>query len=224
MIEFERVRKAYPQGRRTVVALDDVTLRIEPGEIAVVMGRSGSGKSTLLHLAGALDLPTSGVVRVEGRDVAQLTDDERTLLRRDRIGFVFQYFNLVPTLSVADNVALPCLLAGDRPARVAPRVDALLERIGLRDRASHFPEELSGGEMQRVAIARALVGEPPIVLADEPTGNLDSATAGEILGLLREVGAEKGRTVVIVTHDASAERFGTRTIRLRDGRLDGTAA
>ncbi len=202
-----------------MVALDGLTARIEKGEFVAVMGPSGSGKSTLLHLAGGLDLPTSGTVRLEGQATSEMSDDALTHLRRRRIGFVFQFFNLIPTLRVAENVALPLLLDGARQGDARGRVDALLDRVGLAPRREHFPDELSGGEMQRVAVARALVIDPAIVLADEPTGNLDSETGRGILELLRDVASREGRTIVMVTHDAGAAAFAGRTMRLKDGRV-----
>ena len=221
MIEFDAVKKSYPQGGREVRALDGLSLHLPAGALTAVVGPSGSGKSTLLHLAAGLDLPTSGTVTIDGRTTASMSDDELTLLRRTRIGLVFQFFNLIPTLRAVENVALPLLLAGARQGDVRPRVEALLERLGLAGRGERFPEELSGGEMQRVAIARALIIEPAVLLADEPTGNLDSATGLGVLELLREVAAGEGRTVVMVTHDERAAAFGHRTVRLSDGRLDG---
>ena len=220
MIGFQDVRKIYPQGGREVRALDGLTLKLEPGALTVVMGPSGSGKSTLLHLAGGLDQPSSGTVTIGGRATTSMTDQELTLLRRTRIGFVFQFFNLIPTLRAVENVSLPLMLAGARQGDVRPKVEALLDRLGLAARREHFPEELSGGEMQRVAIARALVIEPAVVLADEPTGNLDSATGMGILKVLRDVAEREGRTVVMVTHDPAAAAVGHRTVRLRDGKLD----
>ena len=224
MIEFRNVRKLYPQGTRAIAALDGVSLRIDRGGFTCLTGPSGSGKSTFLHLAGGLDLPTSGEVLLEGTATSSRSDDDLTLLRRRRLGFVFQFFNLIPSLSVAENVALPLLLEGRRPAEVERRVAPLLERVGLGARRGSAPDELSGGEMQRVAVARALVADPAIVLADEPTGNLDSATGRGILELLHTVAKEDGRTVVVVTHDPSAARFADRVVRLRDGRVesDGT--
>ncbi|HKE02088.1 MAG TPA: ABC transporter ATP-binding protein [Planctomycetota bacterium] len=222
MIELDAVRKTYRQGARDVVALDSVSMSIRDGEFLAVMGRSGSGKSTLLHLAGALDLPSAGSVRIDGVATSAMTDDERTLLRRHRLGFVFQFFHLIPTLRVGENVALPLLLAGIAPREATARAERLLDRTGIAARRDHFPAELSGGEQQRAAIARALVIDPPVVLADEPTGNLDSATARGVLELLREVAHEK-RTVVLVTHDPTAAAFGDRIVQLRDGRVDGTA-
>jgi len=221
VIEFAEVRKTYPQGGREVRALDGLSLKLAPGELTSIMGPSGSGKSTLLHLAGGLDLPTSGTVTIEGRATASMSDEELTLLRRSRIGFVFQFFNLIPTLRVVENVSLPLLLAGARQGDARAKVEALLDRVGLSGRREHFPDELSGGEMQRTAIARALVVEPAIVLADEPTGNLDSTTGRGILEILRDVADREKRTVVMVTHDANAATYGHRTIHLRDGRLDG---
>ncbi len=223
MIEFAEVRKTYPQGGREVRALDGLTLKLDSGALTAVMGPSGSGKSTLLHLAGGLDLPTGGTVTIDGRSTASMSDDELTLLRRSKIGFVFQFFNLIPTLRVMENVSLPLLLAGARQGDVRAKVEALLDRVGLSARREHFPDELSGGEMQRTAIARALVVEPAIVLADEPTGNLDSATGRGILEILRDVAEREKRTVVMVTHDANAAAFGHRTVHLRDGKLDGRA-
>jgi len=220
VIEFRNVRKIYPQGKREIAALDGVSLRIERGGFTCLMGPSGSGKSTFLHLAGGLDLPSSGEVLIEGKATSSWDDDALTLLRRRRLGFVFQFFNLIPSLTVAENVALPLLLGGARPSDVEDRIVPLLERVGLADRRSHAPDELSGGEMQRVAVARALVADPAIVLADEPTGNLDSGTGRGILELLRNVAREDGRTVVVVTHDPAAARFSDRVVTLRDGRVE----
>jgi putative ABC transport system ATP-binding protein len=181
------------------------------------MGRSGSGKSTLLHLMGALDTPTSGTVLFGGRDLLALSDREQSLLRRDHIGFIFQFFNLLPTLTALENVALPLLLAGQARGPAQQRARASLERVGLACRARHFPDEMSGGEMQRVAIARALVNEPEAILCDEPTGNLDSGTGKEILELLRGLPEAGGRAVVMVTHDDKAAAYGDRVVHMRDG-------
>jgi len=217
VIEFRDVRKVHAQGRRDVVALDGVSLKIERREFITIMGPSGSGKSTLLHLAGALDIPTSGDVRLEGVATSSLDDTALTLLRRRMIGFVFQFFNLVPSLNIVENASLPALLNGGRFEAVRARASELLLRVGLEKRLDHYPEELSGGEMQRVAIARALITDPPLVLADEPTGNLDTASGVGILKILQEIARE--RTVVIVTHDDRAAGYGTRLVRLRDGKL-----
>jgi putative ABC transport system ATP-binding protein len=179
------------------------------------MGPSGSGKSTFLHLAGALDLPSSGAVLIKDTDTSAMSDTERTLLRRRRLGFIFQFFNLIPTLTVHENVGLPLLLDGDKISSVREKVSGLLERVGLGARQVHLPEELSGGEMQRVAIARSLVHDPEILLADEPTGNLDSATGTEIMELLQGVASESNKTIVMVTHDARVAGYADRTLHLR---------
>jgi putative ABC transport system ATP-binding protein len=217
LIEFRDASRSFRQGQREVAALRGVTEAIEAGEFVAVTGPSGSGKSTFLHLAGGLDLPTSGDVLIGGVSTRGMDDHALSHVRRSRIGFVFQFFNLVPTLDVAENVGLPRMIAGDRPSAIRGEVERLLAEVGLSERAPHLPEELSGGEMQRVAIARALVMSPEIVLADEPTGNLDSETGAGILRLLEGIAGR--RTVVIVTHDAAAARIARRQIRLRDGRL-----
>jgi putative ABC transport system ATP-binding protein len=217
LIEFRNASRSFRQGTRDVPALSDVTETIGAGEFIAVTGPSGSGKSTFLHLAGGLDLPTAGDVLIGGVSTRGMNDRDLSEIRRRKIGFVFQFFNLVPTLTVRENVALPRLIAGDRAEAARGDVDRLLADVGLAQRAPHLPEELSGGEMQRVAIARALITNPEIVLADEPTGNLDSETGRGILGLLE--GVASTRTVVIVTHDEAAARVARRCIRLRDGRL-----
>jgi putative ABC transport system ATP-binding protein len=219
--ELRDVTKVYQQGRGVVHAVRGVSLRIAAGEFVSIMGPSGSGKSTLMHLLGALDTPTSGRVLFRGRDLQSMSDKERSLLRRNRIGFIFQFFNLLPTLTAAENVALPLLLGGQ--GRKAARGAALasLDRVGLTDRADHFPEEMSGGEMQRVAVARALITEPEAILCDEPTGNLDSANSKEILSLLRGLPEAGKRAVVMVTHDPAAAAYGDRIVHIRDGRVDG---
>jgi putative ABC transport system ATP-binding protein len=220
MMEAKDVTKHYPQGHRIVKALQGVSLRIEAGEFTSIMGPSGSGKSTLMHLLGALDTPSSGEVYFHDRALHTMSDRELSALRRNRIGFVFQFFNLLPTLKAVENVALPLLLAGiSRAKALAPSYEGL-ERVGLRDRAEHYPDEMSGGEMQRVAIARALVINPEAVLCDEPTGNLDSATSVEILKLLRSLPEPGKRSVVMVTHDANAATYGDRIVYLRDGRVE----
>jgi len=220
MMELQEVTKVYVQGRRTVQAVRGVSLRIEAGEYVAIMGPSGSGKSTLMHLLGALDTPTTGKALFDGRDLNAMSDRERSLLRRTRIGFVFQFFNLLPTLTAAENVALPLLLGGKSRGGSRNLALAALEGVGLTDRADHFPEEMSGGEMQRVAIARALVTEPEAVLCDEPTGNLDSANAREILALLRRLPEAGRRSVVMVTHDPQAAAYGDRIVNIRDGLLE----
>jgi putative ABC transport system ATP-binding protein len=220
MMELVEVTKLYQQGRRCVEAVRGVSLTVEPGEFVAIMGPSGSGKSTLMHLLGALDTPTTGKALFLGRDLAALSDRERSLLRRTRIGFVFQFFNLLPTLTAAENVALPLLLGKQPHARSVARAAEALERVGLRDRAEHFPDELSGGEMQRVAVARALVTDPDAVLCDEPTGNLDSANSQEILNLLRSLPESGKRSVVMVTHDPNSAAYGDRLLHIRDGLVE----
>jgi len=217
LLELRGVAKRYRQGSQEVVALDGVDLDVAEGESVAVVGRSGSGKSTLLHLAGGLDQPDAGSVRLRGRDLAELSVSDRAKLRRHDVGFIFQFFHLLPTLSVAENVELPLLLDGRRDRDGTVR--ALLERLGIAHRAAHAPAELSGGEMQRAAIARALVIRPTLLLADEPTGNLDSATAAVILDVLTGVVAEDGVALVLVTHDESAAARAQRVVHVADGRL-----
>jgi putative ABC transport system ATP-binding protein len=220
IIQLIGVCKRY-DGKRQVVALDRVDLTIARGELAAIVGPSGSGKSTLLNLIGGLDRPTAGEIVVDGRALARLSDDELTRVRREKIGFVFQFFHLLPTLTCLENVALPLHLRGWPRARARARAREAVELVGLGARIDHRPDELSGGERQRVAIARALVGDPPILLADEPTGNLDTATGAEILDLMRDLHARLGATVLIVTHDPQVARACARRLTLRDGRLVG---
>jgi len=220
MLHVQDVTKVYHQGRREVHALRGVSLQVAGGEFLSLMGPSGSGKSTLLHLLGALDSPTSGRILLAGRDLHGLSDKQCALLRRNQIGFVFQSFNLLPSLTAAENVALPLLLAGQSARHARRQALAVLHQVGLRHRECHCPDELSGGEMQRVAVARTLVTQPAIVLCDEPTGNLDSAASAEILALLRELPSDGRRAVVMVTHDANAAAHGDRIIHLRDGKIE----
>jgi len=217
LVRIDRLVRRYVMGETVLSALDGVTLAFGEGEIAAIIGRSGSGKSTLLQLLGGLDRPTSGEVTVRGRRLAESSEDELALYRRQEVGFIFQFFNLVPTLTALQNVELPLTLAGvSRPER-RRRASDLLDRTGLSGRRDHRPGQLSGGEQQRVAIARALVHDPPLLLADEPTGNLDSKTAGEILGLL---GGLTGKTILVVTHDRGlADSFARRTVELVDGKV-----
>jgi len=218
MIHLDRVRKQF-DGKRRVVALDDVTLDIPRGELVSIIGPSGSGKSTLLNLIGGLDRPSSGDIRVDGDTLGGLSDDALTKVRRDKIGFIFQFFNLLPTLTAAENVGLPLHLRGWARAKVDARAQELLTLVQLGPRAQHLPDELSGGERQRVAIARALYVYPPILLADEPTGNLDTHTGVEILALIRDLHVRLHSTIVIVTHDMHVAESCERTIALRDGRI-----
>lgn len=220
MIDLFDATKTYDQARRPVQAVRGVSLTVTGGEFVTIMGPSGSGKSTLMHLMGALDTPTTGRAVFQGQDLQDLSDTQRSLLRRTRIGFVFQSFNLLPTLTAAENVALPLLLGGSRRRESMSQAVESLEQVGLAHRAEHFPDELSGGEMQRVAVARALVGDPDAVLCDEPTGNLDSATSQEVLSLLASLPDAGRRTVIMVTHDANAARYGTRLVRIRDGLIE----
>jgi putative ABC transport system ATP-binding protein len=218
VITLEHVSKRF-EGKRQVIALDGVSLAIERGEMVSIIGPSGSGKSTLLNLVGGLDRPTSGQVRIDGEALADLSDDDLTRVRRDKIGFIFQFFNLLPTLSCLENVGLPLHLRGWPRQKVDERSRELLTLVQLGHRLNHLPEELSGGERQRVAIARALSIYPPIILADEPTGNLDTHTGEEILALVRDLHGRLGSTVVIVTHDMKVAESCARTIALRDGRI-----
>ena len=220
-IETHDLHLHYGRGRIEVRALDGVDLRIEAGEMVAIMGPSGSGKSTLLHVVGALESPTSGTIAVAGLNYEGLGDRELTALRRDHIGFVFQFFNLLPSLTAEENVTLPAVIAKRREPAIRDRARALLERVGLSDRIDHLPAELSGGQQQRVSIARALLLSPELVLADEPTGNLDTKSSREVLRVLRELNDEEGHTIVMVTHDAAAAATADRVIFLRDGKLAG---
>lgn len=223
LVKVENLRRDYRLGNEVVRALDGISFSVEQGTFVTVMGPSGSGKSTLLHLLGGLDRPTEGRVVIEDDDLASLDDEDLTALRRRKLGFIFQFFNLLPTLSAWENVSLPLLLDGRRLAEVKPHAVDLLEKVGLADRAEHKPGQLSGGEMQRVAIARSLVANPILMLADEPTGNLDSKSGDQILELLRSTVREERRTLIMVTHDQKAASMGDRVISLQDGRLVGDA-
>jgi putative ABC transport system ATP-binding protein len=218
MIVLDHATKQF-DGQRRVVALDDISLSIDAGDMVSIIGPSGSGKSTLLNLVGGLDRPSSGSVSVDGERLAGLSDDELTCVRRDKIGFIFQFFNLLPTLTCMENVGLPLHLRGWPRRKVEDRARELLTLVQLGHRLNHLPEELSGGERQRVAIARALSVYPPVLLADEPTGNLDSRTADEILALLRDLHTRLHSTVLIVTHDMKVADSCARTIALRDGKI-----
>ena len=218
MIAVVDVVKTY-EGKRRVTALDGVSFNVAAGEMVAVMGPSGSGKSTLLHLLGGLDQASSGSVRLDGAELTGLGDDALTRVRRDKIGFIFQFFNLLPTLTAFDNVALPMRLKRRSSAEARAVTERFLDLVGLGKRADHLPDELSGGECQRVAIARALVMAPRVLLADEPTGNLDTTTGGEILDLLKRINREIGSTLVMVTHDAGAAAACHRILSLKDGKL-----
>jgi len=218
LISLTHVSKQF-SGRKPVTALDDVTLEVTRGEMVSIIGPSGSGKSTLLNLIGGLDQPSSGEIHIDGKGIAKLSDDELTQLRRDKIGFIFQFFNLMPSLTCLENVALPLHLRRWANKKIAARSRELLDMVQLSHRLDHLPDELSGGERQRVAIARALAVQPPILLADEPTGNLDSRTGAEILGLIGSLHEKLNATILIVTHDAAVARSCRRTIALCDAHV-----
>jgi putative ABC transport system ATP-binding protein len=217
ILEARELVKRYALGGATVDALRGVSLAVQQGEFVAIMGASGSGKSTMLHLLGGLDLPTSGEVVIDGVNVSALDEEHRTLTRRAKTGFVFQFFNLIPLLTVAENVGLPFLIAGDALGRHRSRIAELLAMVGLADKAGHLPDQLSAGEQQRVALARALATGPAILLADEPTGNLDFTTGTEILDLLWDSCDRFGQTIVLVTHDARAAAYADRVLVVRDG-------
>jgi putative ABC transport system ATP-binding protein len=219
LIQTENLTKVYGSGETAVTALDHVNFKVEAGEFVVVMGPSGCGKSTLLHLLGGLDRPSEGGVSIDGTAIAEMNDDDLTRLRRRRMGFVFQFFNLIPVLNAVENAALPVTLDGVKPVDAKKRATEWLERFGLGDRLNSRPDQLSGGQQQRVAVARALVTEPALILADEPTGNLDTRSGDEIAGLLRDVTKKYGRTVVMVTHDPRIAAYADRIVFLKDGKI-----
>jgi putative ABC transport system ATP-binding protein len=220
MITLRNVSRTFALGEESVHALRDVTLHIGRGEYLSIMGPSGSGKSTMLNILGLLDRPTSGTYELDGQDVTALTDEEQARVRREKIGFVFQFFHLVPRLSAAENVELPLLLAGAHPDERREKVTRLLTEFGIEKRSRHRPDQLSGGERQRVAIARAMVMEPAAILADEPTGNLDQHTGREVIHLLEELNS-RGMTLVLITHDTDLGGRARRHIRTLDGRVEG---
>jgi putative ABC transport system ATP-binding protein len=228
LIQAENLTKTYGTGEAAVTALAGVSLSVEAGEFVAIMGPSGCGKSTLMHLLGGLDRPTAGSVRIDGQDLTTLSDAALAELRRRRIGFIFQFYNLIPVLDAAENAALPLLLDGVRPSDAASRGVEWLKKVGLSDRSRHRPSQLSGGQQQRVAVARALIADPALVLADEPTGNLDTRSSDEIAALLKKISGEWGRSVVMVTHDPRIAAYADRIVFLKDGtivdqaRLSGT--
>ena len=225
VIEVIDVTRSYQPGARAepVLALRGVSFNVEQGGFVAIVGPSGSGKSTLLNLLGALDRPTTGTVRINGRDIASLNDTQLAALRNAQIGFVFQQFQLLARTSATDNVALPLVYAGIGRAERVQRAHAALSAVGLGHRLTHQPNELSGGEQQRVAIARALVSDPRLILADEPTGNLDTATGDDVMALLEDLNSDRGVALVVITHDPDVARRAPRRIRLRDGAVDGEA-
>ena len=218
MIELKNVHKVYPMGEVSVPALRGINLTIHPGEFVAIMGPSGSGKSTLMHLLGCLDLPSDGVVQLDGKDINTLDEDTLAQIRGKKVGFVFQTFNLIPTLTAQENVELPLFFQGVPREKRRARAAELLRKVGLDGRLHHKPAQLSGGERQRVAIARALANDPEIILADEPTGNLDSESGKAILELLAQLHRE-GKTIILVTHNPEAAAYAQRIVRIRDGRL-----
>jgi len=217
LIDLEEVRKTYEMGDTTVEALEGSNVKIEEGEFVAVMGPSGSGKSTLMNMIGALDTPTSGEVSIGDQPISKLEEDELALLRSKKIGFIFQQFNLIPSMNAAENVALPMLFRGKPKKERIERAEKLLERVGLGERMHHMPSELSGGQRQRVSIARSLANDPDIILADEPTGNLDTETGENIMDLLTELN-EEGKTIIMVTHDENDAEYADRIINIVDGK------
>ena len=219
VLQATQINKRYELGEHAVVALSGVDFQVEKGEFVAIMGPSGSGKSTLLHLIGGLDQPSDGEITLAGQRLSILRDNQITLLRRRNVGFIFQFYNLLPTLTAEENITLPLLIDGKNPRKYETRLTKLLDLIGLSERRRHKPDQLSGGEQQRVAIARALITDPAIVLADEPTGNLDSKTSQLIMQLLRRSCDELGQTIIIVTHDPVAASYADRLVLLRDGQI-----
>lgn len=217
ILSTSNLKKIYGKGENAVHALDGVTLSIESGEFAAVVGTSGSGKSTLLHMFGGLDRPTSGLVTVDGKDIFSLKDEELTIFRRRKIGFVFQNYNLVPVLNVYENIILPIQLDGNEPDTAY--IDNIIETLGLSEKLSNLPNNLSGGQQQRVAIARAIASKPAIILADEPTGNLDSKTSQDVLGLLKLTSQKFSQTIVMITHNEEIAQLADRIIRIEDGKI-----
>ncbi len=219
IILTENLNKTYKLGTENVEVLKNINLTIKQGEFVSIMGPSGSGKSTLLYLLGGLDNPTSGSVKISGKELSVMKDKAKSIMRRRDVGFVFQFYNLIPNLDVEDNIMLPILLDGKKIKDYRKKLDDILEVVGLTDRRKHTPRELSGGQQQRVAIARALINEPEVILADEPIGNLDSKTGQEIMELLRKINLENGKTIVQVTHSSDAASYGQRIIYVKDGKV-----
>jgi len=220
-VQISGLTKRYESGETSVEALKGIDLTIERGEFVAVMGPSGSGKSTLMHILGALETYDDGSVAIGGDEIGGMDDKQLTLLRRDSIGFIFQFFNLLPTMTAEENVMLPSLVAGEKSGALQKRADELLELVGLSNRAKHLPSQLSGGEQQRVSVARSLMRDPALLLADEPTGNLDSKNGASVLDMLRDVQQKAGHTIMMVTHDASAASRASRVVFLRDGLIAG---
>lgn len=219
IIQVSNLYKTYMLGTVPVEILKEINLTVNKGEFITIMGPSGSGKSTLLYLIGGLDKPTSGKILLKDKDISSLSDEEQSIMRRREIGFVFQFYNLVPNLTVEDNIMLPILLDGKKVKNYRDKLGEILEVVGLTDRKAHTPRELSGGQQQRVAIARALINEPDIILADEPTGNLDSKTSEEVIQLLKRINIEKGKTILQVSHSIETTKYSNRIINVRDGKV-----
>lgn len=219
-IEGKNIVKDFELGNTTTRVLKDVSIKVLKGEFVSIMGQSGSGKSTLLYILGGLDTPTRGTVSINGIDISKFNDEKMSKIRRQKIGFVFQFYNLIPNLNVEENIMLPLLLDGKKARDYRKQLDEILEVVGLTDRRKHTPRELSGGQQQRVAIARALIGSPEILFADEPTGNLDSATGAEIMDLLRAINRDSGQTILMVTHSPEAAKSSNRVITVKDGMIE----
>ena len=219
-IEGKNIVKDFELGNTTTRVLKDVSIKVLKGEFVSIMGQSGSGKSTLLYILGGLDTPTRGTVSMNGIDISKFNDEKMSKIRRQKIGFVFQFYNLIPNLNVEENIMLPLLLDGKKARDYRKQLDEILEVVGLTDRRKHTPRELSGGQQQRVAIARALIGNPEILFADEPTGNLDSATGAEIMDLLRAINRDSGQTILMVTHSPEAAKSSNRVITVKDGMIE----
>jgi putative ABC transport system ATP-binding protein len=219
VLAADHLEKTYVTGDATVTALAGVSFEVHAGDFVALVGPSGCGKSTLLHLCGAMDRLTRGSLKLNDRDLSAMGDDELTRVRREQVGFVFQFFNLLPTLTVSDNIALPCLLAGMKTDEAERRARALADRVGIAHRLGHYPQQISGGEMQRAAIARALVHQPALLVADEPTGNLDSENGANVLALIAELNRELGVTVLLATHAAEIAAAAKRVLRMKDGKF-----
>lgn len=220
VLETINLFKTYRVGTENVQVLNDVNLEIEAGEFVSVMGPSGSGKSTLLYLTGGLDKPSKGTIKIMNEDISTMSDNKISLMRRKHLGFIFQFYNLIPNLNIVDNVMLPALLDRKKIKDYRKKAEELIEIVGLSDRKKHTPRELSGGQQQRVAIARALINEPELILADEPTGNLDSSSGEEIMKLLQKINKEKNKTIIMVTHSQEASHYSKRIINMKDGRVN----